>query len=140
MPQPVSVLDRSPVPRGIPEAPEGPALFTRETSLTSGATAFWQGRAPPLRVPLCIFPQAAPRGGEKAAVTSSPGQLPLPGSSQQHTKLCSEAASVRLRHQIAFSEKQRYKQRGRFPGLSTKAYFTGNVVETVFIGHHLKWN
>lgn len=29
---------------------------------------------------------------------------------------------------------------GRFPGLSTKPYFTCNVVEIVFICHHLKWN
>lgn len=54
--------------------------------------------------------------------------------------LCSVGASVRLRHQTAFSEKQHYKQWGRFPGLSTKAYFTGNIVATIFIGRHLKWD
>lgn len=31
------------------------------------------------------------------------------------------------------SEKQCYKLWGRFPGLSTKAYFTGNVVEIVYL-------
>lgn len=64
----------------------------------------------------------------------------LPSSSQRFAGLCSVGASVRLRHQTAFSEKQHYKQWGRFPGLSTKAYFTGNIVATIFIGRHLKWN
>ena len=89
----------------------------------------------------CQVRQQPPRREERPCSAHFSASSPnMPSASQQQSRQRSEWASVRLRYQTTVLEKQCYKQWGRFPGLSTKAYCTGNVVETVFIGNHLKWN
>lgn len=108
--QPVLVLVMSPVSGKSMKHLKGPAMFTKEdTTAKWGNSLPQQGRAHWLRVSLCNFPQAPSHGTEKAAVTSSPGQLHFPSSSQPHTRLCSEGVSERLRHQTTFSEKTHYR-------------------------------
>ena len=134
----VLALGVSPAPRGTPWGTWRSSFVDQRD--TKQVLTFQQGRATLLRVPFCK-PQAPWRGGggESCHDVSTWAAL-VPSSSQRFAGLCSVGASVRLRHQTAFSEKQHYKQWGRFPGLSTKAYFTGNIVATIFIGRHLKWN